>query len=273
MTFGSHHAPSVRTVALTIMVLAAVVGSGGLSALAARHDDHAAAGPYPAHIHTGTCDALGEVVHPLTDASHAEGEQRGTNPSLIVTTSITTIPASLADLLAAPHALNVHRGADDMGTYVACGDLGGVIVGDELVIGLSELGDSGLSGVAILQEAGEETEVRFYLTLAKPAEDAGGAASTPIASPVADAAEADVTVEITDFAYRDATLEVPAGTTVRWVNNDVVPHTVTSTSDDGALMSGTMSLGDAFTFTFTEPGTYEYICSFHDNMVGTVVVT
>ncbi len=273
MTSDTRRVPSVRTVALTIVLLAIIVAPGGPTTLAARHDDHTGVGPYPAHVHTGTCATLGEVVHPLTDAAHADGAQEGTNPASVVTGSTTTIPATVADLLAAPHALNVHMGADDMGTYVACGDLGGVVVGGKLVIGLAELNDSGLSGVAVLRETGAETEVRFYLTLAKP--EGGGAVATPAGSPAAASpqAVAEVTVEITDFAFRDATLEVAVGTTVRWLNNDTVPHTVTSTTGGDVLQSGKMSKGDEFTYTFTEPGTYAYVCDYHGNMTGTVVVT
>ena len=270
----AHTGRSIRSGVLTIVLLAAVISPGWAEARAGLHDDHSGVRPYPAHIHTGTCDALGGVEYPLTDAGQQDGDQEGTNPAVIIAESTTTIPASLDDLLAEPHALNVHLSADDMGTYVACGDLGGVVVEDRLVIGLAELNGSGLSGIGILTATGDETEVRFFLSLAKPEDDGGGVVASPSASPEAGAAvEAEVTVEITDFAYRDATLEVPVGTTVRWVNNDLFPHTVTSTSDDRALASGDMSKGDEFTFTFTEPGTYEYICSFHDNMIGSVVVS
>ena len=272
MSPDTHRTPSVRFVSLVIMLLAAVVGSGGLSTLAARQDDQFGAGPYPAHIHSGTCDELGEVEFPLTDAAAPEGDEEGTAPSLVVSTSTTTIEASLEDLLADPYALNVHMSADDMGTYVACGDVGGVVVENELVIGLAELKDSGLSGVAVVREGSNDTEVRFYLSQSTSEGEDGEAVGTPAGSPAADASEGDVTVEIVDFEYGEGTLEVEVGTTVRWVNMDSAPHTVTSLPGGDIFQSDTLQTGDEFTYTFDEAGTFEYFCEFHGNMSGTVVV-
>lgn len=71
--------------------------------------------------------------------------------------------------------------------------------------------------------------------------------------------------------YAPGTLTVAAGTTVTWVNQDVVIHTVTS--DVGLFDSGSMRPGDRFSFTFTTPGTFTYDCIPHPYMRGTVVVT
>jgi hypothetical protein len=78
-----------------------------------------ATGGHPAHIHTGTCAELGDVVYPLTDVD-ASGA------------SVTIIEVPLADLLATgPYAINVHLSADEVGTYVACGDIPVEAVGGE----------------------------------------------------------------------------------------------------------------------------------------------
>ena len=79
-----------------------------------------------------------------------------------------------------------------------------------------------------------------------------------------------VDVSIEDFAFSPSALLVPAGTTVRWTNNDTVPHTVTS--DAGLFDSGTLQPGDSFEFLFDTPGTFGYFCSLHPEMVGTVTV-
>ena len=266
----------VRCITLCVLMLGSLVASGGSSTRAGIQETDTGDGPYPAHIHAGTCDELGDVAHPLSEAAHPEGDPQGSEPTLRVFSSTTTIPVTLEDLLMAPHALNVHKSADDIGTYVACGDLGGVVVEGDLVIAMAERDDSGLSGIAVIREASNETEVRFYLSQATPDDDGNGAASTPAGSPAADAspaAEADVTVEIKDFAYRDGALEVKVGTTVEWVQFDTVPHTVTSIPGGDIFQSGKMSKGDVFSYTFTEPGTYEYFCEYHDNMKGTVIVT
>ncbi len=64
--------------------------------------------------------------------------------------------------------------------------------------------------------------------------------------------------------------------TVQWVDQDSVPHTVTSLSvPKGAkpFDSGPLNLGNTFSLTFTVPGTYRYNCAFHPGwMVGSVVV-
>ncbi|MFQ5907554.1 MAG: plastocyanin/azurin family copper-binding protein [Thermoplasmata archaeon] len=71
--------------------------------------------------------------------------------------------------------------------------------------------------------------------------------------------------------YLPGTYTVAAGTTVTWVNQDVVIHTVTS--DVGRFDSGSMRPGDRFSYTFTTPGTFTYGCIPHPYMRGTVVVT
>jgi plastocyanin len=60
-----------------------------------------------------------------------------------------------------------------------------------------------------------------------------------------------------------------------WTNNDGFAHTVTAgTRDNPADLfdSGNVEAGETFEFTFDEPGTYEYFCSLHPGMDGTVTV-
>ena len=72
--------------------------------------------------------------------------------------------------------------------------------------------------------------------------------------------------------YLPPTITVVAGvnSTVTWVNNDDAPHTVTAI--DGSFNSGNLDAGQSWTYTFTAPGTYSYICSYHLWMKGTVIV-
>ena len=77
-------------------------------------------------------------------------------------------------------------------------------------------------------------------------------------------------VTIADFAFDPAELEVAAGATVTWTNNDSATHTVES--DDETLMSDDLPNGATYEMTFDEPGTYEYVCGIHPNMSGTVIV-
>jgi amicyanin len=78
-------------------------------------------------------------------------------------------------------------------------------------------------------------------------------------------------VAIADFKFSPATLTVPVGTTVTWTNQDEEPHTIAA--KDGSFHSPGMDTRGAYSFTFTTPGSYDYICSIHPFMAGTVVVT
>ena len=77
-------------------------------------------------------------------------------------------------------------------------------------------------------------------------------------------------VDISDFAFSPATLTITAGDTVTWTNGDPVIHTATSTT--GAFDSGDLAEGESFSFTFTTPGTYDYLCTPHPTMTGQIVV-
>jgi plastocyanin len=79
---------------------------------------------------------------------------------------------------------------------------------------------------------------------------------------------ADVNIE--NFAFSAPTITVAAGTTVKWTNNDDIPHTVRAV--DGSFHSKAMDTADTYAFTFAKPGVYSYFCSLHPKMVGKVVV-
>lgn len=76
------------------------------------------------------------------------------------------------------------------------------------------------------------------------------------------------TVEIGDGFFSPASLSVQVGDTVTWTNVDDSPHTVTS----GAFVSGNLDAGQSFSFTFTEAGTFGYVCSYHDEMGASITV-
>lgn len=73
-------------------------------------------------------------------------------------------------------------------------------------------------------------------------------------------------------------LNVKAGTTVKFVNTDGNAHTVSSVKkgtveSDGMFDSGVLTAGKTFAYTFSKPGTYEYICLIHTHMRGVVKVS
>jgi plastocyanin len=81
---------------------------------------------------------------------------------------------------------------------------------------------------------------------------------------------ADMSVMIDNFTFNPPRITVKSGTTVTWTNGDDIPHTVASSTK--TFKSKTLDTDDKFSFTFTTPGAYEYFCSLHPHMVGTVVV-
>lgn len=112
-----------------------------------------------------------------------------------------------------------------------------------------------------------------------PPTSADTSASEPAAA--TDGGSTDVTIE--SFTFMPEEVEVSVGTEITWTNEDGFAHTVTSgtpgeTTDrfDGVMgelgeMNGE---GKTFSFTFEEPGTYQYFCRFHpQQMRATVTVT
>jgi plastocyanin len=80
-----------------------------------------------------------------------------------------------------------------------------------------------------------------------------------------------VEVKIDNFTFGPPTVTVPAGTTVKWINRDDIPHTVVS-EDKSTFKSKALDTDDSYSYTFTKPGTYTYFCSIHPKMVAKVVV-
>ncbi len=76
-------------------------------------------------------------------------------------------------------------------------------------------------------------------------------------------------VSIHNMAFSPSVITVPINTTVTWTNNDDTPHTVTSAL--GFFESGSLDSGEIFSFTFSAAGTYNYSCSIHSSMLGSVV--
>ncbi|HZD33790.1 MAG TPA: plastocyanin/azurin family copper-binding protein [Nitrososphaeraceae archaeon] len=85
---------------------------------------------------------------------------------------------------------------------------------------------------------------------------------------------------LTDTAFKPNPVDVKVGDTVKWTNNDNVPHTViegspsTSTEEvEGGFASELFKPAMTFEVTFNQTGTFEYYCSLHPGMVGTVNVS
>jgi plastocyanin len=81
-------------------------------------------------------------------------------------------------------------------------------------------------------------------------------------------------VLVANFSFTPATLTVKAGTTVTWrFDQPSAPHDVVSLATPPVFDSGTPKGTGTFSYTFTTPGTYPYLCQVHPSMRGTVIVT
>ena len=81
---------------------------------------------------------------------------------------------------------------------------------------------------------------------------------------------------LTTDAWSPNPVQVSAGTTITWTNDDSQPHAVNSgenATPTGLFDSGIMAPAATFEHTFTEAGEYPYFCLLHPNMVGTVSVS
>jgi plastocyanin len=105
----------------------------------------------------------------------------------------------------------------------------------------------------------------------------GAATATPVAMllsafvlPAGAEGTPAATVGIDNFTFNPQQLTVKAGTTITWTNKDDIPHAVAAVGRQ--FRSKALDTGDAYSFTFTTPGSYAYFCSLHPHMTGTIVV-
>lgn len=79
-----------------------------------------------------------------------------------------------------------------------------------------------------------------------------------------------ITIRMKGIAFPDGVRTVTPGTKVTWTNADGTAHTVTSTKDD--FDSGEVAQGKSYTRAFAELGTYDYFCTIHSYMKGSIKV-
>jgi plastocyanin len=99
---------------------------------------------------------------------------------------------------------------------------------------------------------------------------AAGLAMSAVAYEARAAPPVTATVRIANFTFTQQTLNVRPGTTVTWVNDDDIPHTVVSKTL--LFKSKVLDTGDRFSFTFAKAGQFGYFCSLHPHMTGMIIV-
>jgi plastocyanin len=92
--------------------------------------------------------------------------------------------------------------------------------------------------------------------------------ANPAETPVASTGGKIVEVKMENFAFNPDSITISSGDTVKWTNLDSAGHDVAGTD----FSSSMLQKGDSYEHKFTKPGTYDYICSVHPSMKGTVIV-
>lgn len=159
-------------------VLVGTMFLAGVSNVSA-HSEHG----HPARIHNGTCESLQGVAFRLNGVGgsvDAEGAPVATpttvNPSSTyqVMTSESIIDAPIEELLSGEHAIMIYE-SDEAMEGISCGNIGGAMMGDELITGLAEMRIPGHLGFAIFTPDGDQTDVTIIIGHAMAPVSAGGA--------------------------------------------------------------------------------------------------
>lgn len=179
---------------LGLLGLASIMALGVGFRVSAQDSTTADVDAHPAHIHNGSCAdldpnplvPLSDVTVPLggddQDQPPASEDIQGAINQPLVEISKTEsgdIDADVTfdELFEASHAINVHASAEDIQTYIACGDIGGVVVDDTVYVPLYSLNDSGYFGIAKIEKDGDKFNVEIYL--AQPKEGGAAPSATP----------------------------------------------------------------------------------------------
>ena len=199
----------IRAIAASALLL----GVGGALAPASGFAQNATpsmmqeAAAHPAHIHSGSCPDVGDVVFPLEDITTRDmkgtpsagmsdeaspmagsdeygtpmaGEaERNINWDEVVAMSTTVVQAPLSDILSADHAINVHESAEKIQNYIACGDITGEPENGTLEITLDERNNSGVEGEAYLTDNGDNTTTVEVLLMQPSGNGMTEASATP----------------------------------------------------------------------------------------------
>jgi plastocyanin len=225
---------------------------------------------HPAHTRAGTCQQPGEIVSTLSPVSSTydvDGTPMmvpgtvGSPDGIEIEYSSTTLPVALAQILEGQYIVDVNVSAEDQDHSVACGAIGGLMLGtSDLPFGIAPIDSSGHYGTGWLHDNGDGTTT-LTVTLIYV-----GSSATPTTG-------ATIPVSIENFAFSPSTIAARAGDVIVFTNNDTVPHTVTQTTAGDGFRSDPIAPGTTYILTIDEPGTYEFFCEFHPAMTGTILAS
>ncbi len=241
----------------------------------------------PAGIYAGGCEEVdrGDVVALLTDLTAPRGDEVGQNGAVVAETSYTNVPLTLDEILAEDHVVLVLESADEDATAIACGEIGGVFTENgDLVIGLQEQNNSGVTGIAYLSPGGDavSTDVSVFAAGARGREGRDPAAGATPMGRAADEADGGETPGPEDGTAQDTAADeavavdvslaewaIDAPTTLRAgrvtfnvVNDGTVPHNFEIEGEGiETLLDFDLQPGESTELEVDlEPGTYEVYC-------------
>jgi plastocyanin len=98
-------------------------------------------------------------------------------------------------------------------------------------------------------------------------DDSGGGESGASSEACPDGA---VVIKMVDIKFDPEDATAAAGDQVCWINEEDIQHN--AVAEEGEFKSELFNKGQTFTTTVDEPGTIDYVCTVHPNMVGTLTV-
>lgn len=138
-------------------------------------------------------------------------------------------------------------------------------------------------GVACQAKSATPTPTLATVEATDPSVTEIPATAEAVTPPVKPTAEAPTTAasepfeaRIQLFIYRPKEIEIPVGTTVTWLNEDDIQHSVTSGTPENPTSqfdTGFFEKDESASITFNEPGTYQFFCMRHNHMQGSIIVT
>jgi plastocyanin len=166
---------------------------------------------------------------------------------------VAVLAAVVAASLIAPQAILAEQ------TSPAPAPAGGVTAPGPGSVSEDGDGSAGGSGVADDNTAQEPAAPTLRTSLARQAPRRATASATPAA-----------TVFMKDFLFSPKTVTIDAGESVKWINKGKAEEGHTATGE--GFDSGVLHQGESYTHKFSTVGTFDYVCTLHSSMKGTVVV-
>ncbi|TCJ94421.1 copper binding plastocyanin/azurin family protein [Nocardia alba] len=83
----------------------------------------------------------------------------------------------------------------------------------------------------------------------------------------------NLTIEVGNMKYSPADATIKVGETVTWKFSDKVPHNVQGIGDKAMGLNSPIIDKGEWSYTFTQPGTFRYLCTLHPDMRGSITVS